>query len=75
MTDYNSEQFDFASFFASRLKERGLTVKKLSELSGISQKDLQNLSEGDFDHLPPAPYLRGYTQKLSKILEFDPEFW
>jgi hypothetical protein len=75
MTEYNSEQFDFAAFFASRLKERGLSVKKLSELSGISQKDLQNLSEGDFDNLPPAPYLRGYTIKLSKILEFDPELW
>lgn len=75
MTDYNSEQFDFAAFFAARLKERGLSVKKLSELSGIAQKDLQNLSEGDFDNLPSAPYLRGYTIKLSKILEFDPELW
>ena len=75
MTDYNPEQFDFAAFFAAKLKERGLSLKKLSELSGISQKDLRNLSEGDFEHLPPAPYLHGYTQKLSKILEFDPDLW
>ncbi|MFH1246710.1 MAG: helix-turn-helix domain-containing protein [Candidatus Liptonbacteria bacterium] len=69
------EQFDFAAFFTAKLKERGLSLKKLSELSGISMQDLKNLSEGDFESLPPGPYLRGYTQRLAKILEFDPEIW
>lgn len=69
------QQFDFAAFFNAKLKERGLTVPKLSQLSGISMQDLQYLAEGDFDHLPPAPYLRGYTMRLAKILEFDPDVW
>ncbi len=69
------DQFNFAAFFNARLKERGLSLKKLSELSGIAMQDLQNLSEGDFEKLPPAPYLRGYTTRLAKILEFDPDIW
>lgn len=69
------DQFNFAAFFNARLKERGLSLKKLSELSGIALQDLQNLSEGDFDKLPPAPYLRGYTMRLAKIMEFDPDIW
>lgn len=69
------EHFDFAAFFAQKLKERGLSVRKLSEMSGISLKDLEILAEGDMEHLPPAPYLKGYTTRLAKILEFDPEVW
>lgn len=75
MPERYPEHFDFASFFSAKLKERGLTFPKLSQLSGISVQDLKNLSEGDFDELPPAPYLRGYTARLAKILEFDPEIW
>lgn len=75
MPERDPEHFDFASFFSAKLKERGLTLRKLSELSGISMEDLKNMSEGDFAELPPAPYLRGYTARLAKILEFDPEIW
>ena len=66
---------DFFSFFNGRIKERGLNLKKLSELSGISLKHLEALSYGDFAALPPAPYFRGYLVKLGSILDFDPELW
>ena len=62
---------DFPSFFNERLKERGLTLKRLSELSGISVKHLEALAAGQFDNLPPAPYLRGYLLKLGQVLGFD----
>lgn len=64
---------DFQIFFAKKLKESGLTLKKLSELSGISLKHLENMNSGNWNNLPPAPYLRGYFLKLGQILEFNGE--
>lgn len=66
---------DFLHFFNERVKERGLNLKKLSDLSGISFKHLEALSYGDFNALPPAPYFRGYLVKLGDILDFDPDAW
>ncbi len=66
---------DFQSFFSDKLKEKGLSLKKLSEISGIALKHLENLNSGNLDALPPAPYIRGYLKKISEILEFDPEPW
>ncbi len=66
---------DFISFFNGRIKEYGLNLKKLSELSGISLKHLEALSYGDFGALPPAPYFHGYLQKLGYILDFDADAW
>lgn len=70
--DYN---FDFQDFFANRLRERGISLEKLSKVSGISQKHLEGLLRGDLEHLPAAPYLHGYITKLGNILEFDGEAW
>lgn len=69
------EPSDFALLMNDKLKERGLTLKRLSEISGISLKHLENLGGGNISELPAAPYLRGYLQKLSRILDFDAEEW
>lgn len=67
--------FDFAPFFNERVKECGLNLKKISELTGITLKHLNNLGSGNFKGLPPAPYLRGYLKKLGLVLGFDDEEW
>lgn len=64
---------DPQSFLANKLKEKGLTLKKLSELSGVALKHLENLNSGNFERLPPTPYLRGYLKKIGEILNFDGE--
>jgi len=64
---------DFQTFFNQKLKEQGLTLKKVSELSGITLKHLENLNCGNWTDLPAAPYLRGYFLKLGEVLEFDGE--
>ncbi|MBI4086328.1 MAG: helix-turn-helix domain-containing protein [Candidatus Liptonbacteria bacterium] len=69
------EYSDLGSFLSERMRERGVTVKRLSELTGISVKHLEALREGRFDQLPSAPYLRGYLMKLGQILEFDANDW
>ena len=66
---------EFQNLFVTKIKERGLTLAKLSELSGIAMKHLQNLNAGRLDSLPAAPYLRGYLVKLGHILDFDGEAW
>lgn len=66
---------DFKTFFSAKLKEKGLTLKKLSEVSGIALKHLENLNSGNFEALPATPYVRGYLQRISEILEFNPAPW
>ncbi len=70
-----NEEISFSFFLNNRVKDRGLNLKKLSELSGISIKHLEALSRGDFWSLPAAPYLRGYLIKLGEALDFDPNPW
>ena len=65
------DTIDFAPFFNEKLKAKGLTLKKLSDMSGIPLKHLQSLSTGSYADLPPAPYLRGYLLALGPILNFD----
>lgn len=70
------DQPDFSSFLSERMKERNLTVKRLSELSGIAANHLDAILRGNLENLPPAPYLRGYLAKLGRMFDFDPTiFW
>ena len=66
---------EFSEFLRERIKHHNLTLRRLSELSGISQAHLEGMLKGDWEELPSAPYLRGYLQKLSRVLNFDPEIW
>lgn len=66
---------DFERLFADKLKERGYSLKRISELSGVAVKHLENLVAGRFHDLPPAPYLRGYLVTLGRVLDFDGEAW
>jgi transcriptional regulator with XRE-family HTH domain len=65
----------FEQFFAEKIKERGVTLKKLAEMTGISPAHIENLLRGDFESMPSAPYLHGYLIHLGAVLEFDGEEW
>ena len=65
----------FGQFLEERIRESGMTIKNLSEISGISIRHLEALAHDEFSLLPPAPYIRGYMNKLGAILEFTPEEW
>ena len=66
------DPIDFAAFFKEKIKAKGLTFKKVSDLSGIPLKHIEHLSTGEYDRLPPAPYVRGYLNVLGELLQFDP---
>src|SRR5665213_3372971 len=67
------EEVNFQTFFAAKLKDRGVSIKKLAEVTGISPTHLAALALGKFDHLPSAPYLHGYILRIAKVLDFDGE--
>src|SRR3989344_8466198 len=64
---------DFAAFLNEKLKNKGLSVKKLADMTGVPLNHLTNLAAGEYRTLPPAPYLRGYLQALGAALDFDPQ--
>lgn len=71
----NPEDISFEEFFADRVKQKGLTIKKLADTTGISPRHLQDIARGDFAALPSAPYVRGYLIKLGEVLDFDGDDW
>lgn len=69
------DEISFQAFLNEKLRERGLSIKKLSELTGIAVKHLENLSTGRLEDLPAIPYLRGYLIEIGEVLGFDGETW
>jgi transcriptional regulator with XRE-family HTH domain len=65
----------FEQFFAEKIKERGLSLKKLSEMTGIAPSHIENLLRGDYENMPSAPYFHGYILHLGAVLDFDGEEW
>ena len=69
------EEVNFQTFFAAKIKDRGLTAKKLAEATGIAPTHLEALAHGRFDDLPSSPYVHGYLVRLGKVLDFNGEEW
>jgi hypothetical protein len=65
----------FGTFLHDRLRDKNWTLEKASQISNISATHLEHLIAGNFEALPPAPYLRGYLTKLGALLDFDGEAW
>ncbi len=57
------------------MREKGMSLKKLGDVSGIAPAHLEALLRGHPEELPPAPYLRGYLKRLGDILDFESEEW
>ena len=55
------------------MRSKGLNAQKLSELTDIAPHYIKALLENDFSNLPAAPYVRGYLDTITKILEIDSE--
>lgn len=55
------------------MKVKGLTIPKLSETTGISERTIELLLAERFEELPPAPYVRGYLLKIAEVLGADGE--
>jgi len=58
------------------MRVKNMNIEKLAQLTGVSDRFLENLLEENFSKLPAAPYLRGYLLKISETLNLDgQELW
>jgi cytoskeletal protein RodZ len=71
----NHDELLFEEFLAARMREKGITLKRLGEATGIAPIHLENMLRGDFEHMPSTPYFRGYVMRVAKVLDFDGEEW
>jgi transcriptional regulator with XRE-family HTH domain len=69
------EEIPFEKIFTERLKQKGISIKKLAEVTGIARNHLENIASGNFKDMPSAPYFRGYLIRIGKVLDFDGETW
>ncbi|MFH0890739.1 MAG: helix-turn-helix transcriptional regulator [Candidatus Liptonbacteria bacterium] len=69
------DNLDFPSFLRDKMKEHNMSLRRLSETTGISLEYLELLLKGNLENLPPVPYLRGYLSRIAETLEFEPEIW
>ena len=69
------EEVNFQTFFVAKLKDRGVSIKKLAEATGIAPAHLEAMAHGKFDNLPSSPYLHGYIIRIGKVLDFDGAVW
>ena len=71
----NDHPQQFGTLLHDKIRDKNWTLEKVSQLSNISIAHLEHLIAGNFDALPPAPYVRGYLRKLGLLLDFDGEVW
>ncbi len=70
------ENESLSVFLGEKLRDKNISLERLSEMSGIAIKHLENLLKGEAENLPSSPYLHGYLLRLGEILDFDGKaFW
>jgi cytoskeletal protein RodZ len=65
----------FEEFLAARMRDKGISLKRLAEATGIAHTHLENMLHGNFEDMPSTPYFHGYIMRLAKVLDFDGEEW
>ncbi|MDP3974982.1 MAG: helix-turn-helix domain-containing protein [Candidatus Jorgensenbacteria bacterium] len=66
--EHEYEERRLSHTIAEAMKVKGLTVTKLSEATGVSERIVELILAERFDELPPAPYVRGYLLKIAEVL-------
>lgn len=67
------ENKNITNLIIDSLRIKGMSVEKLAQITGISERFLEDLLEEKFDKLPSYPYVRGYLIKIGNILNLDGE--
>lgn len=62
-----------SAIIAEKMKAKNISLERLSFLTGVSERYLKNILNRNAADLPPAPYLKGYSEKLAEVLDLDGE--
>jgi len=73
MEEIKKENLDLGNFLFQKRREKGLSLDKLSYLSGIEKEVLENLEKDNWSELLPDIYVRGYLLKIGEVLGMDGE--
>lgn len=58
------------------LEQKGMNREKLAASTGVPDRFIEALTDGETTELPSAPYVRGYLKKIGTALELDAdELW
>ncbi len=55
------------------MRAKNLSLEKLGQQTGISERFLNSLVEDDMGQMPSAPYVRGYLMRIGEVLAIEGE--
>lgn len=64
----------FSEFLLKKMEEKNFSIEDISRLSGVLEKYISALLKNDFVNLPANVFVRGYLQKISKVLDIEDEY-
>lgn len=66
----------FQEYFNQRMDDKNFTAEDIERLTKVPLKNIIALKEGKFEQLPANVFVKGYLQKIAKILDVDfEELW
>lgn len=58
---------------AEQLAAKNISIQRLQHLTGIPERYLLGIIEGDSRNVPPLPYVRGYLLKIGEVIGLNNE--
>lgn len=62
-----------ATIIEEAMKAKNMSIEKLAQLTGISERFLELMIKGKIGKLPSAPYIRGYFSRIADVLGLSGE--
>lgn len=66
-----TEQKSLATQLEDAMKAKNISLEKLAQLTGISERFLESMIKENKNKLPSAPYMRGYLSRIASVLNLD----
>ncbi|MFA6407582.1 MAG: helix-turn-helix domain-containing protein [Candidatus Paceibacterota bacterium] len=73
MNEIINESKSVGLLILDAMRNKSMSIEKLSQLTGISDRFLELLTKEDYARLPSAPYVRGYLFHIADILNLNGE--
>jgi cytoskeletal protein RodZ len=61
----------FGAYLRNQREKRGIRLEEIASITKINLKTLQTMEEGNWDALPPEPFIRGFITAYSKYVGIE----